>query len=204
MPVLTLSNRYQEIEVKFLRNRILMAAFEEMNVRGVKFTMSDLAKRLNVSKTSLYEHFSSKSELVQNILITVIQDIQEQEEAIYNNSELTFAEKIPTLLKVAPTVFGPINNYRLQDDLQLYYPKEFRIVEKFKEERQERFLFLIVQGIENNAIRPINTKVLRQLIVSTTNDLFSYHFLSASNMTAPDALAAMSDIIVNGLLPRKA
>ncbi|HML88727.1 MAG TPA: TetR/AcrR family transcriptional regulator [Methylomusa anaerophila] len=181
-----------------------MAAFEEMNVRGVKFTMSDLAKRLNVSKTSLYEHFSSKSELVQNILITVIQDIQEQEEAIYNNSELTFAEKIPTLLKVAPTVFGPINNYRLQDDLQLYYPKEFRIVEKFKEERQERFLFLIVQGIENNAIRPINTKVLRQLIVSTTNDLFSYHFLSASNMTAPDALAAMSDIIVNGLLPRKA
>lgn len=186
-----------------MRNRILMAAFEEMNIRGVKFTMSDLAKRLNVSKTSLYEHFSAKNELVHNILTTAIQDIHRQEEVIYNNPELTFAEKIPALLKISPTVLGPINNYRLLDDLHLYYPKEFQIIEKFREEQHERFLSLIVQGIESYAIRPINTKVLHQLIASTINDLLSYRFLTESNVTYSDALADMSDIILNGLLPRK-
>jgi AcrR family transcriptional regulator len=190
--------------VKILRNRILKAAFEEMNIRGVKFTMSDLAKRLNVSKTSLYEHFSSKNELIHNILITAIQDVQNQEEAIYHDSELTFADKIPALLKVTPTVFGPINNYRLYDELQHYYPEEFQMIEKIHEEHQQRFSSLIVQGIENNAVRPINVKVLRQLIASAMNDLFSYRFLSESNMTVPDALSAMSDIIINGLLPKKA
>ncbi|SHJ80803.1 TetR/AcrR family transcriptional regulator [Propionispora hippei] len=186
-----------------MRNRILLAAFEEMNLRGIKFTMSDLARRLNVSKTSLYDHFASKNELIHHILITVIQDIEKQEEAIYHNSELTFAEKISGLLKVAPTVFGPINNDRLYDELHHFYPEEFRMIDIFREQHQQRFLSLIVQGIENNAVRPVNLKVLHQLIDSALNDLFSYRFLSNSNMTYPDALSAMADIIVNGLLPKK-
>jgi AcrR family transcriptional regulator len=186
-----------------LRDRILMAAIEEINYHGVRFTMNDLAKRLSVSKTSIYEHFSSKSELIHSILISVTQDIQQQEQAVCNNTALTFAEKIAAILKVAPTMLGSINNFRLKDDLQLYYPNEFQITQKFNEERQERFLSLIVQGIETKALRPINTKVLRQIIASTLDDLFSYRFLSESNMTIPDALTAMSDILVNGLLPKK-
>lgn len=185
-----------------MRNRILIAAAEEMNIRGVKFTMSDLAKRLNVSKTSLYEHFSSKNELVHNVVSTAIQDVQSHEEAIYNNPELSIAEKISALLKVAPTIFGPISNYRLFDELHHYYPAEFRIVESFRERHQTRLLSLIVQGIDNKVIRPIDMNVLRQLISSTMNDLFTYRFLSESNMTFTDALSAMADIIIHGLLPR--
>lgn len=186
-----------------MRDRILLAAIEEINYHGVRFTMSDLAKRLSVSKTSLYEHFSSKSELIHSILMAGIEDVQQQEQAIYTNAALTLAEKIAAVLKVAPAVLGSLNNYRLQDDLQLYYPEEIQIIEKFKAERQERFLSLIVQGIETNALRPINTNVLRQIIASAFNDLFSYRFLSENNMTIPDALSAMSDILVNGLLLRK-
>ena len=180
-----------------------MAAVEEMNIRGVKFTMRDLAKRLSVSKTSLYENFSSKNELIHDIITTATQDIQSQEEIIYNNSELSLAEKISLLLKITPITLGPVNNYRLYDELQHYYPKEFQIIEKFKKEQLQRLLALIEQGMASNAIRPVSTNVLRQLIVSAMNDLFSYRFLSESNMTFPDALAAMSDIIVNGLLPPK-
>ncbi len=187
-----------------MRNRILMAAVEEMNIRGIKFTMRDLAKRLKVSKTSLYEHFSSKNELIHNIITTAIQDIQSQEEIIYNNSELSLAEKISVLLKITPITLGPFNNYRLYDDMQHYYAEEFQIVEKVRKEQLQRLLSLIEQGITSNAIRPVDMKVLRQLLISAMNDLFSYRFLSESNMTFPDALAALSDIIVNGLLPQKA
>ena len=186
-----------------MRNRIMMAALEEMNIRGVKFTMSDLAKRLSVSKTSLYEHFSSKNELIHNILVAASQDIQSQREAIYNNSELSFAEKISSLLKVVPTVVGPLNNDRLPDELQNHYPEEYLIFEKFREEDLQRLLAFIDQGIERNEIRPVNMKVLHHLISSAMISLFSYRFLSKSNMTFPDALGAMTDIIVNGLLPKE-
>lgn len=187
-----------------MRNRILMAAVEEMNIRGVKFTMSDLAKRLKVSKTSLYEHFSSKNELVHDILIATFQDIQSQIEAIASNPALSFAEKVPALLKVEPTALGPINNDRLHDELQNYYHEEFRMFEKSKEEHLQRVLSFIAQGIERNEIRPVNMKVLHQLLSSTMNNLFSYRFLSESNMTFTDALSAMTDIIVNGLFLKKA
>ncbi|VBB04977.1 tetr bacterial regulatory protein hth signature [Lucifera butyrica] len=184
-----------------MRNRILMAAAEEMKVRGVKFTMSDLARRLSLSKTSLYEHFASKNELIHNILVTTIQDFQEQEQEIYSNCELSAADKIQALLKIAPRVFGPIYNRSLYDDLRHYYPNEWQLVSDFREEHLNNLTSFIVRNIETNSLRPINISVFRQIITSTTNDLFNFRFLEESNLTHADALTAMADIIVYGLLP---
>jgi len=184
-----------------LRNRILMAAADEMKTRGVKFTMSDLARRLSLSKTSLYEHFASKNELVHNILTTAIQDVKTQEKEIYNKSGLSIAEKIHALLKAEPKIFGSINSHSLYDDLRHYYPEEWQLVSEFRQEQLNHLTSLIVQSIENNAIRPINVSVLRQIVTSA--DLFNYRFLEESNMTHADALSAMADIIVFGLLPSK-
>lgn len=186
-----------------LRNRILMAAADEMKVRGVKFTMSDLARRLSLSKTSLYEHFASKNELIHKILETASQDVQEQEQAIYNNCELSVAEKIQALLKVAPKVFGPINSRSLYEDLRHYYPNEWQLVSDSQREQIDRLTSFLVQNIETHSLRPINIHVLKQIITSTTNDLFNFRFLEESNITHADALAAMADIIVYGLLPSK-
>ncbi|WP_094606830.1 hypothetical protein SPSIL_034510 [Sporomusa silvacetica DSM 10669] len=185
-----------------MRKRILMAAAEEMKTRGVKFTMSDLARRLSLSKTSLYEHFASKNELVHDILTTAIQDIQEQEQEIYSSPKLSTAEKIQALLKIAPKVFGAINNHSLYDDLRHYYPDEWHLVSDFRQEQLNHLTSFIIPNIENDLLRPINVAVLRQIIASAMNDLFNFRFLEESNMTHADALAAMADIAVYGLLPR--
>jgi len=47
-----------------LRNQIMAAALEEINKVGIKFTMSDLVKRLSISKSTLYAHFKSKEEVI--------------------------------------------------------------------------------------------------------------------------------------------
>ncbi|SMC32606.1 TetR/AcrR family transcriptional regulator [Sporomusa malonica] len=185
-----------------MRNRILMAAADEMKSRGVKFTMSDLARRLSLSKTSLYEHFASKNELVHNILATAIQDFREQEQEIYGNDELSIADKIQALIKIAPRVFGSIYNRSLYDDLRHYHPNEWQLILDFQQEQLNRLTFFIIQNIETNSLRSINVPVLRQIITSTMSDLFHFRFLEESNLTHADALAAMADIIVYGLLPQ--
>ncbi|MBU2700773.1 AcrR family transcriptional regulator [Sporomusaceae bacterium BoRhaA] len=184
-----------------MRNRILMAAADEIKTRGVKFTMSDLARRLSLSKTSLYEHFASKNALVHDILSIAIQDVQEQEQQIYNNSDLSVAEKVRALLRVSQHVFGPIHNHSIFDDLRHYYPEEWQLVSDFQQERLDHLMSLIVQGIENSSLRPVNVPVLRQVVNSAMNDLFNYRFLEESNMTHADALSAMADIIMYVLLP---
>jgi AcrR family transcriptional regulator len=180
-----------------------MAAADEMKIRGVKFTMSDLARRLRISKTSLYDHFSSKNDLVHDILITAINDVQTQEQEICNNSNLSIVEKIQGLLKISPKVFGPINNPRLYTDLVHYYPDEWQLVSEFRQKQLNHLKCLIDEAIENNSIRPINVSVFKQIVTSTMNDLLNYQFLEESNMTSADALSAMTDIIVFGLRPYK-
>lgn len=186
-----------------MRNRILMAAADEMKNRGVKFTMSDLARRLSLSKTSLYEHFASKNELVHEILATATHDVEEQANKIYNNPGLSTSEKIQALLKVSPQVFGSINNHSLYDDLRHYYPNEWQMVSAFRDEHLNRLTSLVVQSIETHSLRPVNVAVLKQIVASVTNDLFNYRFLEESNLTYADALSAMADILVFGLLPSK-
>lgn len=183
-----------------MRNRILLAATEELQTRGVKFTMSDLAKRLRLSKTSLYEYFSSKNELIHSIIVTAIQDFQQQEREIYSNRGLSVADKIQAVLKITPKVLGPIYSRNLYEDLRNYYPNEWEVVASFREESLENLTSFIIQNIENQSLRPVHTGVLRQMIISTTNDLFNSQVLEESNITHADALAAMADIIVHGLL----
>lgn len=184
-----------------MRNRIIMATVEEINLRGFKFTMSDLTKRLSISKSSLYEHFSSKDELIATILDIVLNDFRSQEEKIYN-SDLPIIEKLKAVLTITPEVFEPFHN-RVYDDLRLTYPNEWKKVTEFRKERMDRLAALLSQGIETGTIRPINIGVVQQMIVSTMNDLISYRFLTENNMTYPNAVAAMLDVIIQGLLVKE-
>lgn len=45
-----------------MKQRILDAAVAEIELHGSSFRMDDLAKRLNISKRTLYENFHSKNE----------------------------------------------------------------------------------------------------------------------------------------------
>jgi len=176
-----------------------MAAAEEINLRGFKFTMSDLTKRLSISKTSLYEQFSSKNELVATLVAMAFTDVREQEDGIYKSSSLSIAEKITAVLRVNPKIFGPFNE-RIYDDLRSSYPEEWQLVSAFRQERLECLSALLIKGMENNSIRSVNLVVVQQMILGAINQLFNYRFLTDSNITYADAMAAMADVLVYGLL----
>lgn len=184
-----------------MRNRIIMAAVEEINLRGFKFTMSDLAKRLSISKSSLYEHFSSKDELIDTILDIVLNDFRKQEEKIYA-SNLPITEKLKAALTITPEMFEPFHN-RVYDDLRLTYPDEWKKVTLFRKERMDRLSNLLSESIKAGTIRHVHLGVVQQMIVSTMNDLISYRFLADNNMTYPDAVSAMLDVIIHGIMVKE-
>lgn len=180
-----------------MRNRIIMATAEEINLRGFKFTMSDLTKRLSISKSSLYEHFSSKDELIDTILDIVLNDFEMQEEKIYH-SDLPIFEKLQAALTITPKTFEPFHK-SVYDDLRQNYGEKWKKVIKFRERRMERLTDLVKQGMENGIIRHVNPGVLQQIIESATDDFISYRFLAKNNITYTDAVADMLDILINGL-----
>ncbi len=184
-----------------MRNRIIMATVEEINLRGFKFTMSDLTRRLSISKSSLYEHFASKDELIATIVDIVLNDFRKQEEKIYT-SQLPILEKLKAALTITPEAFEPFHN-RVYDDLRLTYPNEWQKVTLFRKERIDRLTNLLSEGMEAGTIRHVHLGVVQQMIVSTINDLISYRFLAEHNMTYPDAVAAMLDVMVHGIMVKE-
>lgn len=184
-----------------MRNRIIAATVEEINLRGFKFTMSDLTKRLSISKTSLYEQFSSKDELVATILDIVLNDLWTQEQKIYA-SDLSILDKLKAVLTVKQDRFEPFNN-RTYEDLRLTYPHEWEKVTRFRKERMKHLTGLLQEGMNQGTIRPVNIAVVQQMIESTINDLVNYQFLSKNNMTYSDAVAVMIDVIIKGILAKE-
>lgn len=178
-----------------------MATVEEINLRGFKFTMSDLTKRLSISKSSLYEHFSSKDELISTIVDIVLHDFRKQEEEIYI-SNLPITEKLKATLTITPETLEPFHN-RVYDDLRLTYPDEWKKVTLFRKERMDRLANLLSESMEAGTIRHAHLGVIQQMIISTINDLISYRFLADNNMTYPDAVAAMLDVIIHGILVKE-
>lgn len=177
----------------------MFTAFEEMNVRGIHFTMADLARQLAVSKSTLYQYFVSKDELIGAIMEAAFNDIRQQEEEIAADPALPFLEKMARMLGAFPRIFGPINN-RLIEDTQRYMPKEMAKVEEFNIERWQRIEELIKTEIAEGRLRPINLAVLHRIYLSAKNGLGDYKFLSQYNLSAKEALTAFADIITFGLV----
>lgn len=82
-----------------IREKIIAEALHEINRRGADFHMDDLARNLRISKRTLYEHFSSKQEIIEKSMLSLIDDIHEQHVALLANTEMTTEEKNHKLLQ---------------------------------------------------------------------------------------------------------
>ncbi len=182
-----------------LRNRIMKAAMEEINQHGIKFTMSNLARRLGVSKSTLYENFNSKENLIGSIVDALFDDIRQQESSYFKDEHVSVKEKLKVLLVSNPRLFGPIND-RVIDDIQRHMPDEWAKIQRFRDEKWQIIVKLLNQGIAEGSIRPINLAVVQKMFIGSTNEILNYSFLTQNNLAMNEALTNMADILIHGLL----
>ena len=85
---------------KNIRADVLRVALKELKSRGPDFHMDDLARTLHISKRTLYEHFSSKQEIVKAAIFSVMDDLYEQHEALIADKNLSVEEKLLAYFRV--------------------------------------------------------------------------------------------------------
>jgi AcrR family transcriptional regulator len=98
-----------------IKNKILEAAALEIEAHGAAFRMDDLAKRLNISKRTLYENYHSKNDILERILIEKAHDLHDRHQAILNDDSLSCPEKLLKFFTVRSDMYRPISgdHYRL-------------------------------------------------------------------------------------------
>ena len=184
-----------------MRERILMATAEEIRVRSIKFTMSDLARRLGVSKRCLYTYFATKEELISSLIDDSLQKLREKRRQIAADDEMSFTEKLKRIFGVMEPTYLPADT-RIIDDIKRCMPLEWEKIESFGEEEWEFVVEFLQQGIDSGQLRPVNLLIVKRLMDTAMREMVDYEFLLHNNISLLQAVTELLDILMYGIVVR--
>jgi AcrR family transcriptional regulator len=181
-----------------LRNRIICEAIKEMNDRGVKFTMDDLARRLGVSKRTLYENFASKEELISYILHSAIAELKEKRELIMNDPQLDVTEKFKQIMLVRPSLC-PETTDRVAFEIRKFMPEQWKTVEADIEAKWRLIETLVQEGEKTGRFRSVFFPAVWVMFRGSFHEFANQDFLLQHKVTMKEMIEYMVDILLFGL-----
>jgi AcrR family transcriptional regulator len=135
------------------QQEIITAAFKQFKLLGFKsVTMDDIARKIGISKKTLYELFKDKDELVLECIKYMLNDNQVQTEKALKNSINAIDQAINILMIMEKMIRGM--NPVCYLDLQRFYPS----AAKYLNDHKDSFMFQCIsdnlkQGIQEGFYR---------------------------------------------------
>ena len=180
-----------------LRDNVIAAATALFQAEGLRFTMQEVAAALHISKKTIYTVYPSKEALLLDMVDNLFTDIHRAK------GELMAAPgpieaRIEAVIVALPEQYRALD-FRLLDTLDEKYPAVARRVREHLETNWEPTIALLEEGVRLGHIRPVPIPVLRQMITASIECFLSG---GAGGISYADTLAAMIDIIMNGIRRR--
>ncbi|MFW5433378.1 TetR/AcrR family transcriptional regulator [Paenibacillus apiarius] len=185
-----------------MRERIMKAFMEELQDKGIKFTMDDLARRLGISKRTLYEHFSSKAEVLDTIIEQTLEEGDAKTNEIIEDKSMSLMDKMKAVMTVLPNHFE-LYDIRILEQMKRVYPEQWVKIDKALKDDWDTLGILIEQGMEAGTIRKQNVAFIMKVILDAVNSTLDQRFFAQQNIALPEALEAIADVIMYGLVPRE-
>lgn len=178
---------------------IVKATVAEFSANGIRFTMDDVARRMRISKRTLYSHIRSKEKLIEDIIELTFGSIKEQEKLIMNDPGLDIVEKLKRVLCIMPNCIEPID-YRRIHEIKEFYPGLYGRIEYHLSAGWENTLYLIQEGIRQERLRKVKPMMLRQIFLGIFIKLLDKDFLAENNTSYQEAVEELVDIVLCGIM----
>ncbi|KIL73178.1 TetR/AcrR family transcriptional regulator [Pseudobacillus badius] len=183
-----------------MKARIMKAFLEEIHDKGMKFTMDDLARRLGISKRTLYQNFSSKAEILDAIIDSTLVEFDEKTERIVSDPNLSLIEKIKGAITVVPK-YNEFYDWKILEQMKKTYPEQWERVNAALNQ-WDALRELIEEGIREGLIVDQNVPFLIKVIVDATNSTLDRQFFLENSITVTEALDSIVDILLFGLVKK--
>ena len=187
-----------------MKERILAEAehlFWKYGVRSV--TMEDIARKLGISKKTIYQHFSDKEQ----ILYQVIQDKTARDQLEMECRVIETENPVEEILSVLNILRKKADQVspNLLIDIKRYYPQAFAIFRQYKEGQIMRSILENIQkGISQGIYRmDINPAILARLRVEQIELAFNNDIFPTDQYTMHDIQAELMHHFVRGMLTEK-
>lgn len=170
--------------------------FKEKGYSAV--TMRDLASEMGIKAASLYNHITSKQEMLRDIIISLAEEFTEGM-ALIQQSEVSSIDKLQAIVKfhvniTAQNTYGmaSLNNdwVHLEEKLEYYL--------QLRSNYEDEFRNIITKGIKADEIADGNIEVMLFSILSTLRSL--YLWMPKKEDLNPEQLSEqLSRVLINGI-----
>lgn len=156
-----------------IRAKILAEALREIDRHGSEFHMDDLARKLRISKRTLYEYFSSKQEIVEEAISSFLERVYQYHRELVDDDNLTCEEKLIAYFDVPNENWQVLSVRKVCDllvkmpdvweRLQSRYKKDWSLLEQLLDEAQQTGEF-----------KPFDKLLLLRMLHSAADDIIDY------------------------------
>ena len=180
-----------------MTSRLLSVTEEEIRLHSMKFTMDDIARKLRISKSTLYQQASSKAALVKMVCEGIKSQFLEEKEKILS-SAMPIKEKLLRYCQLFVDTFWswPDGVYQ---DIENHYGEIWEDWISFKLQEFDTMMGLLEEGVKQGVFRKVNLNVLRLILITSTRHLNDPEFLKEQNMTGTDVMRALEEIVLQGI-----
>lgn len=183
------------------KEKILNAAIDEFEKKGLKFTMDDIAKNLSISKKTLYQIYDTKEAMLLALADYCFADIKKSERLIVEDRNMDVLEKIEKILVVLPERYQNIglqNLYLLKEK----YPKIYSRVATYLSTDWDATIALLEQAKAEGKIRNISIPILQTMVESTIQSFMANDILVENNISYDEAMQEMIRVLIDGIKVR--
>lgn len=181
-----------------LEDKVLKGSIEVFREKGIKFTMDDLSRHLGMSKRTLYEIAKSKELLLLEAIDDVFDRINMEKTKIYSNKDLDEIERLKALISFLPEWLDIFDYTRIYE-VKRFYPNVYEKIRYRLDKGWEQALELLNRCIEKCLIKPVNTLLIKHMIIGCVNELLENDFLYKEHMNYKKAYKDVIDIIIKGI-----
>lgn len=185
------------------KDRILNYAREKFCSEGFyKTSMDELAKELQISKKTIYKYYTSKENLIEDIVNTNICADDCMMSSIIDSDD-NVVLKLLKITNAHLSKTAKISEKWLKD-IQTQTPHIYEQIKTFRAQKIESTMAkLISQGVKEELIEKIHPQIVISIMTTVSSNVSRSEFLIKNNISLHDALKGMFEFVFNGLLTPK-
>lgn len=180
-----------------IRESILQAVVDELRTKGPDFHMDELARRLRISKRTLYEHFSSKQEMIKEALCSLMEDVYEYHERLLHNPDLTAEEKLMAFFNVHGS--GRVFSMRQAKEIFTKMPEISQSLEDNSERDWDILEQIFDQAQENDEFCHFDKALLMHMLHSAADEVLDYIEKTNQDYSFPEYMEKCIRVILYGI-----
>jgi AcrR family transcriptional regulator len=185
-----------------VKDRVLKQARLKFLKHGFyKTSMDSLVQELRTSKSSLYNHYASKEDLVQAVIDSINSEINQKLEKVLADEELNFKEKLIAIATFTRELLIQVSEEFLRD-LETITPEVWTNYQVARQDRIDRYYRRLFEiGTQEGLIRDdVDTNLILTVYLTLTEIPVKATYINHLKMSNQEIYENITEIFLNGVL----